>query len=74
MRRAIVSEIVTGDAPFCYWPIFSLSPVTVPEVFSKVYSAQFFSGFKVANEHLSREKVPLVLRVTTFGTRLFRIP
>ena len=28
---AIVSGIVTGDAPFSYWPIFSLSQEKVPE-------------------------------------------
>ena len=38
----IVSGILTGDAPVSYWPIFfSLSPVTVPEVFTKVNQAQF---------------------------------
>ena len=29
MRTAIVSGIVTGDAPISYWPIFSQSLVTV---------------------------------------------
>ena len=38
MRRAILSGFVTGDAAVSYWPIFSLSPVTVPEVFAKVNS------------------------------------
>ena len=28
---AIVSGIVTGDAPFSYWPIFCLSQEKVPE-------------------------------------------
>ena len=41
MRPAIVSGIVTGDAPVSYWPIFSLSPVIVPEVFTKVKLAKF---------------------------------
>ena len=36
----------TGDAPVCYWPIFPLSPVTVPEVFAKVNLAQFPSSFQ----------------------------
>ena len=41
MRRAILSGFVTGDAAVSYWPIFSLSPVTVPEVSkSKVNSVQ----------------------------------
>ena len=35
MSPAIVSGIVTGDAPVSYWPIFFfLSLVTVPEVFA----------------------------------------
>ena len=42
MRPAIYSGIVAVDAPVVsYWPIFSLSLVTVPEVFAKVNSAQF---------------------------------
>ena len=41
MRRAIVSVIATGDALVSYWPIFSLSQQTVPEVFAKVNLAQF---------------------------------
>ena len=31
---AKASGFVTGDAPVSYWPIFPLSPVTVPEVFA----------------------------------------
>ena len=42
MRPAIVSGIVTGDAPVSYWLVFSLSPVIVPEVFANVNSAPFF--------------------------------
>ena len=45
MRPAVVSGIVTGGASVSYWPIFSLFLVTVPEVFAKVYSAQFRSCF-----------------------------
>ena len=41
MRPAIVSGIVIGDALISYWLIFSLSLITVPEVFAKVNSAQF---------------------------------
>ena len=41
MRLAIVSGMVTGEAPVSYWPIFSLSLVT--EGFAKVKSAQFSS-------------------------------
>ena len=42
MRRAIVSGIVTGDAPVSYWSVF---PVTVPRVIAKVNSAQFLFSF-----------------------------
>ena len=35
MIPAVVSGIVTGEAPVRYWPIFSLSVVTVPEDFAK---------------------------------------
>ena len=45
MRPAIVSGIAIEDAPVSYWPIFSLSLVTVPEVFMKVKSAKFSSCF-----------------------------
>ena len=49
MRLAVVSGIVTWDAPSLtpssHWPIFSLSPVKVPEVFARVHSAQFPSVF-----------------------------
>ena len=45
MRPAIVSGIVTGDAPVSCWPIFSLFLVTFPEVFMKVKSAKFSSCF-----------------------------
>ena len=41
MCPAVVSGIVTGDASGSYWSIFSLS-LTIPEVFAKVNSAQFF--------------------------------
>ena len=52
MSPAIVSGIVTGDAPVSYWPIFFLSLVTVPEVFAWVNSAQFLLVSKVANVSL----------------------
>ena len=32
MRPAVVSGIVTGEAQVSYWPIFSLSLETFPEV------------------------------------------
>ena len=48
MRPAIVFGIVTGNAPVSYWLFFSLSLVTIPEVFAKVNATQvpscFFSG------------------------------
>ena len=46
MCPAIVSGIVTGGTPVSYWPIFS-QPLEkeVPEIFSKVNSAQFPSRF-----------------------------
>ena len=43
MSPAIVSGIVTGDAPFSQF--FPVSIVTVPEVFAKVNSVQFLSPF-----------------------------
>ena len=45
MRLAIVSGIIFGDETVSYWPIFSLSLVTVPKVFAKVNSVQFPSRF-----------------------------
>ena len=50
MRLTIVSWIVTGDMPVSYWPIFSLSLVTVPKVFAKVNWAQFHLVSKVMND------------------------
>ena len=43
VRRAKTSGIVTGDAPLAIF--FSLSLVTVPEVFAKVYLSQFPFSF-----------------------------
>ena len=36
---------VSGNAPVSYWPIFSLSLVTIPEILAKVSSPQFFSRY-----------------------------
>ena len=44
IHPASVSGIVGGEEPFRYWPIFSLSLVTVPEVLTRVNSSQFPSG------------------------------
>ena len=41
MYPAIVSGIVTGDALVSYWSTFSITLVTVPEVFAKSSSPQF---------------------------------
>ena len=38
---ALTSGILTGHAPVSYWPILSLSLVTVPEVFTNVNLTQF---------------------------------
>ena len=46
IHPAIVCGIDTGDLPLSYWPIFSLSLVTVPEVF-----ASFFSCFQNGKLH-----------------------
>ena len=40
MRPAIVFGIVIGNLPVSYWPVFPLSLVTVPEVFTNVNWAQ----------------------------------
>ena len=45
MCPAIVSGIVTGDAPDLLASFFSLLSVTTPEVFAKINSAQFPSRF-----------------------------
>ena len=42
MRSAIVSGIVTA-LPVSYWPIFSLSLLTIPEVFATVNQPHFSS-------------------------------
>ena len=43
---AIVSGIVTGDAPVCYWPVFFRSLLTVPQVFAKLTRPSFFAVAK----------------------------
>ena len=44
MRPAVVSRIVTVDAPVSYWPFFPVSSNS-PEVFANVKLAQFPSHF-----------------------------
>ena len=55
MHPAIVSGIVTGDAPVSYWLIVSLSFITVPEVFVKVNLTHYIFLFvsKVEIDELS---------------------
>ena len=55
MYPAIDSGIVTGDASVSYWPIFSQSLETVPEVFAKVHSSQFPSRGFVSRVQTSRQ-------------------
>ena len=60
LRPAIASGNVIGDAPVSYWPIFSLSPVTVPEVFMKVKSTKFSSCFfKLRMQTINKQYVPV---------------
>ena len=51
MPPAIVSGILTGDAPLSYWLICPLSLLTVPEVFAKLTRPSFLLVSKVANFH-----------------------
>ena len=41
----LASVRLTGEAPVSYWPIFSLSLVTVPDVFANVDLTQLSSRF-----------------------------
>jgi len=52
---------------------FFFVPSNSPRSLFESLLGPVFFRFYVANEHLSREKVLFVLRVTTLGTRLFRI-
>lgn len=46
MPAASVSGKVTGDAPGSYWPMFSLSLITGPEIFfRKVIRASYSVSF-----------------------------
>ena len=58
MRPAIVSGMVTGEAPISFWPIFfPFSCVTLQEVFAKVNSIGqvFFSFVKCFGQLLRLE-------------------
>ena len=54
----LVCGNVTGDAPVSYWPIFSLSLVTVPEVFAMFTRPSFLHVSKVANRPLPSSENP----------------
>ena len=49
MYLAIVSVLVTGDAPSAIGQFFSSSSAKVPEVFAKVNSSQFPSSCRIAH-------------------------
>ena len=71
------SAIDSGDVLNSYWPIFSLSLVTVPEVFTNVNSVQFpwrfLSGEYVIFIHLTLAwKWVSVIPNDTVGTVLGR--
>ena len=66
---AMVSGIVTGDAPVSYWSIFSLSLTTVPEVCAKVNSAQFPSQMA----HCSNTAGGDAMRYITLPTHLLQV-
>ena len=57
MRPAIVSGMVTGDAPISYWTIFSLYLATLPEVFAKVNLAQVARSSKVPMTLRARNQI-----------------
>ena len=46
MCPVIVSGIVSEDAQISYWPLFSLSLITVPEIFAKfnLYPSRILTG------------------------------
>ena len=47
MRAAIVSGIVTGDAPFSYWPMFLPDPSNTPRILREsLLSPVLFSFLK----------------------------
>ena len=64
---AVVSGIVTGDAPVSYWPIFPPFLVTVPKAFAKGNSAQFLP---VANGRLLFFSSPLAISITALHVLL----
>ena len=68
---AVVSGIVTGNAPVSYWPIFSPFLVTVAKVFAKSNSAQFLP---VANGRLLFFSSPLAIGMTALHVLLVFFP
>ena len=65
---AVVSGIVTGNAPVSCWPIFSPFLVTVPKVFAKGDSAQFLP---VANDRLLFFSSPLPIGITALHVIMY---
>ena len=60
LNSAKNSGIVTGEAPVSYWQYFSLSPVTVPEVFAAQFHLRFQSGESSSGAHvISYPDLPL---------------
>ena len=72
MRPAIVSGIVPDNALVSYWSIFSLSLVTVPEVFVKVNSVQSPSCF--LSGKLAMLRLYVRLGSCFYCTKQFKIP
>ena len=72
MRPAIVSGIVPDNALVSYWSIFSLSLLTVPEVFVKVNSAQSPSCF--LSGELAMLRLYVRLGSCFYCTKQFKIP
>ena len=60
---------MTGDAPISYWSIFSLSLVTVPEVFAKVHLAQFPSRMADCSNTAGED----AMRYITLPTHLLQV-
>ena len=65
MLPAVVSGIVARNLPVRLLAIFTQSPVTVPEVFSNVYSAPFPSSLlKWLMDHLRKARYRSLSRRT----------
>ena len=70
MHPALVSGMVSRDSPVSYWSIFVVSsPVTDPEVFAKVNSAQFPSRFSMPYATCTSPIMHLICQPKFFITR-----